>query len=735
MDHSTADDDDARATELETLEAIYPELRRQHGRGFAFELELPVEPAAPVTVAFPAAASPDQLDAQKPAVKGSASAAPALVDSLQVSHLPPLALHITLPDGYPARCAPLVEISTTPQWLAPGMLSRLAGEASQLWEETGRDLVAYTYIDHVQRAADDVFGAITAEGTLQVDPEHKLAVLDYDIKAKKAAFDKETFSCGICLDPKKGSKCHRMLDCNHIFCLQCLRDFYNDAIKEGSLSTVRCLAPNCAKERAAAAKTAGEKARKPKTVVSPSELLQIGLSEDVVKRYVDLRYKTELESDKNTIYCPRQWCNGAARSTKHKKPLGLDFGEASDSESDQEDKGEADRNGKKAADKFNLGDLLSVCEDCGFAFCSRCFQSWHGEFFHCAPRRQNGELTEEDKASLEYLKLHTSPCPTCNAPAQKTHGCNHMICSRCDTHFCYLCSSWLDPGNPYRHYNQQEGGKVTSCYMRLWELEGGDGDDVGLGFVGGRGAALNGNANEAVPEDEGALDWIGMVVEEADDDAEDDADANANANANAPVQLDEHGHRVAVAREAPLVLRLLDNPFHNGNGNGNDDDDDDNHHHNNNDNMDNNQGRGRHRAADNQPVRPRGRGAGLRGRPAARAPNHRAGQAVHDNARGHPANRARGGRGDARRAHDGGRGGARRRDVGAAGRGGAVRGEPAAAAAARQNPNHNGNNNEDALDPAQEAWIRHFVQMALIDAEDEVEGGDSDEENGNWRFR
>ncbi|KAL6798682.1 RWD domain-containing protein [Trichoderma sp. SZMC 28012] len=700
MDHSAVDDDDARATELETLEAIYPELRRPDGAGFVFELELPVEPAAPVTVTFPAAAEPGQV------LNGSASDAPALVDSLQVSHLPPLTMHITLPDGYPAECAPLVKISTTPQWLSAEKLASLAGEASQLWEEMGRDLVAYTYIDHIQRAADDVFGAITSEGTLQVDPEHKLAVLDYDIKAKKAAFDKETFNCGICLDPKKGSKCHKMLDCTHIFCLQCLQDFYNDAIKEGNLSTVRCLAPNCAKERSAAAKEEGEKRRKPKTFISPSELLQIGLSEDMVKRYVDLKYKTELESDKNTIYCPRQWCNGAARSKKHKKPEGLDFGEASDAESDQDEKREANGKSKKGADKFNRGDLLSVCEDCGFAFCSRCFQSWHGEFFQCAPRRKDGELTEDDKASLEYLKLHTSPCPTCNAPAQKTHGCNHMICSRCDTHFCYLCSCWLDPGNPYRHYNQQEDGKVTSCYMRLWELEGGDGDDVGIGFAGGRGAAANNGANEAVLEDGEALDEIGLEIEEVDDEVEGNVDANANANA--PVQLDENGQRVAVAREAPLVLRLMDNPVNNGNNNNNN----------------NNQGRGGHRGADNQPARARGGGA-ARGRGAAHGPNHRGGQAA-NNVRGHPANRARGARGDARRGHDGVRGGARGR-AGAAGRGGAARQNP--------DPNDPNNQNQDGLDADQEAWVRHFVRMALLDAEDEVEGGDSDEEDENWRFR
>jgi E3 ubiquitin-protein ligase RNF14 len=66
-----------------------------------------------------------------------------------------------------------------------------------------------------------------------------------------------------------------------------------------------------------------------------------------------------------------------------------------------------------------------------------------------------------------------------------------------------------------------------------------------------------------------------------------------------------------------------------------------------------------------------------------------------------------------------------------------IRGEPAAAAARQQNPNpgNNINNNEEVLDPAQEAWIRHFVQMALIDAEDQVEGGDSDEDNEHWRGR
>src|SRR5258707_514828 len=152
-----------------------------------------------------------------------------------------------------------------------------------------------------------------------------------------------------------------MIDCGHVFCVQCLQDFYNNAIKEGDLASVRCLAPDCAKKRAEA-QASTKKNRRPKTQLSPSELVQIPLEHDVVSRYVKLKHKAELESDKNTIYCPRKWCQGAARSKKHRKPDGFEDIQSSDDESDDETSGP----GKFVAGK----DLLAVCEDCSFAFCS-----------------------------------------------------------------------------------------------------------------------------------------------------------------------------------------------------------------------------------------------------------------------------------------------------------------------------------------------------------------------------
>jgi len=204
-----------------------------------------------------------------------------------------------------------------------------------------------------------------------------------------------------------------MVDCGHVFCVECLQDFYNNAITEGDLASVRCLEPGCAKAREES--QVKKKNRKSKTQLTPSELLQIPLEHDMVARYVRLKRKAELESDKNTIYCPRKWCQGAAKSKKHRKPVGLEAVE-SDDESDTED---TTQNKEK--------DMLAICEDCDYAFCSRCGQGWHGEFQRCTNLKPNTEISPEEQASLDYVFLHTTPCPTCSAPAQKTHGCNHMV--------------------------------------------------------------------------------------------------------------------------------------------------------------------------------------------------------------------------------------------------------------------------------------------------------------------
>ncbi|KAH7032926.1 RWD domain-containing protein [Microdochium trichocladiopsis] len=690
------DDDDPRTLELETITAIYPELQVDDKDQFTVSIDIPVSLDNPLTVFFPASGVGAPIGTTSHAPEASSSVA---VDSQALSNLPPLQVKITLPPGYPQDKPPAAKVSTTPPWLAPGILRKLEHDAERLWEEIGHDQVIFTYIDDLQQSTADIFGLVSEKGTLEVSPEHKIAILDYDSAAKRRAFERETFDCGICLEPKKGSACHKMLDCGHVFCVQCLQDFYNNAITEGDIAAVQCLEPSCAKERGTAQMQAANatKKKKPKTFISPSELLQIPLETEMVKRYVKLKHKTELESDKNTVYCPRSWCQGAARSKKHRKPEGLEFSNQSDDESETEETTGTAKN-KTAADYRN--DLLAICEDCGFAFCSRCGQSWHGEFKYCIPKERKEAITEEEKASLEYVKMHTTPCPTCAAPAQKTQGCNHMLCFRCQTHFCYLCSSWLDPSNPYGHFNTQADGKVNSCYMRLWELEGGDGQDVGIGYAGGN--ALN------VPNGEPALEphEVAALME-----AEERIVGDRPAANILPAINDVQGNqaqrapqeRVEVAREGPLVLRIGGdapgaaprNAF------------------------------GAEPAAHLGPARIQhgGRGAAP---PAQRGVGRGRGRGPE---RGNRGNNRGGG------AVGGGAINANRQQAGAAGRGRGrhARNQPRGAndqAAANREPHMEIGNilrQQGELDEAQQAWIRQFVQLALNDQEDLVDWDSGDE--------
>lgn len=278
-------------------------------------------------------------------------------------------------------------------------------------------------------------------------------------------------------DAKKGTICHRLLLCGHVFCVPCLQDYYNACITEGDIGSVKCTAPDCGKEPKVGL-GAVKKGPKDRTL-EPSELLGIPLEQDTVQRYIKLKRKKRLESDRSMVYCPRQWCQGPARTSKRKAYPEDEIEETKETVEPQT----YDRNDPQ--EKLPPpAERLAICEDCNFAFCIVCKASWHGEYFTCFPRSKF-ELTVEERASEDYMKLHTQPCPTCDARAQKTHGCNHMICFKCDTHFCYLCGAYLDRGNPYEHYNTVK----SSCYMRLWELEGGDDGEFGQGFEGGAGGA------------------------------------------------------------------------------------------------------------------------------------------------------------------------------------------------------------------------------------------------------
>jgi len=408
-----------------------------------------------------------------------------------ISHLPPIRIAFTLPNHYPEGAAPQISLQLTPNWLPKNLTEEMEHIASSLWEDYGRAPVLCTYISDIDERAKTAFDL----SELQVTVELLSQLLDFNRAAAKAQFDKGTYDCGVCLDPKKGSSCHRMDHCDHVFCIQCLKDCYNNAILTGDMDSVKCLAYNCGSENDDAQTRRAKKVR----LITPRELLQIPIERPAVQRYVDIRRKKKLEADKSTIWCPRKGCNGAAKGNNYPKlaipleemrdiydtdppPPNLPQAPTPSEPLTQED--------DLAQDALLLATRLHICEFCSHAFCRLCNCTWHGDYYDCRPRMESAteraKMSKENQDSEDYILTHTSPCPRCETRVQKSEACNHMRCIQCGTHFCYLCSANLDGGNPYRHF----GVPGTPCYQRLWVLEEGDDGKVEVEFGGARGAEI-----------------------------------------------------------------------------------------------------------------------------------------------------------------------------------------------------------------------------------------------------
>jgi len=194
--------EDERQEELDCIAAIFPEILVDPKNPFSVSMEIPVHPTSPVKVLFPA--SSDGLVPTPPlsthsGQEGKTAMVPAnAVESQNLSYLPSLQLRITLPGEYPEKKAPVFELSATPAWLSRKHLDELQGKGEEMWEEAGRSSVVYGYIDFLQQEAEHAFG-FAEGGNLEVPQDFKISLLDYDIKATQAAFEKETFDCGVCL--------------------------------------------------------------------------------------------------------------------------------------------------------------------------------------------------------------------------------------------------------------------------------------------------------------------------------------------------------------------------------------------------------------------------------------------------------------------------------------------------------------------------------------------------------
>ena len=102
-----------------------------------------------------------------------------------------------------------------------------------------------------------------------------------------------------------------------------------------------------------------------------------------------------------------------------------------------------------------------TCASCGTVFCFEHGAAHTGRTCTQYTREQRAQRKAE-LASQAAIARHFRKCPNqqCGQPIEKSGGCNHMTCYRCQQDFCWLCGKAIARGQVGWHFNP---ANVSGC--------------------------------------------------------------------------------------------------------------------------------------------------------------------------------------------------------------------------------------------------------------------------------
>lgn len=95
-----------------------------------------------------------------------------------------------------------------------------------------------------------------------------------------------------------------------------------------------------------------------------------------------------------------------------------------------------------------------TCGACLAEICTSCHMQYHSGLT-CAMFRSERGVEGRLKEWMMEDPSNRKNCPKCNTPIEKNEGCNHMTCSQCHSHMCWLCLKvFPDGGEVYAHQSR-----------------------------------------------------------------------------------------------------------------------------------------------------------------------------------------------------------------------------------------------------------------------------------------
>lgn len=340
--------------------------------------------------ASPSPSSTDIMELAKRKVVGGdlPKAPPALTRSesgrasraeAEVSHLPPLRLHLNLPPDYPESSAPEFQLASS--WLDSAILSELCRSLDQKWQEAEGSPIIFTWAEALRYEVSEAFhfqsSAKPPALLLHVDPDPGAdrraraecenameSLLDLVLYDKRRALDlwkQQQQLCNICFSEYPGSQFVHLGECPHAFCRSCVTVMAELHVTEGSISELLCPEPSCRAE------------------ISAFALGEV-LDEQRYERWHSLKLQRVLMSElKGVVFCPR--CEEGGRQM----PVLPD---------------QDDSDGVPP---------VARCTRCEYVFCAKCLGLYHGRdpCLHPEERAQQAAMRrlENSQGAAEKRKL------------------------------------------------------------------------------------------------------------------------------------------------------------------------------------------------------------------------------------------------------------------------------------------------------------------------------------------
>ncbi|KAF3786598.1 putative E3 ubiquitin-protein ligase [Nymphaea thermarum] len=247
-----------------------------------------------------------------------------------------------------------------------------------LKEHHARTLLIYHRWD-VER----LLAVLVEKGKNRLFSEAGLTLLESNNKTSLCS--QPSINCDICIEVVPSDEATAM-DCGHYFCNNCWTEHFIVKINEGQSRRIRCMAHKC-------------------NAICDEAVVRNLLSSkhpDVADRFERFLLESYIEDNNKVKWCPSvPHCGNAIRV--------------------EDD---------------------SCCEvecTCGMQFCFSCSSEAHSPC-SCLMWDLWTKKCKDESETINWMTVHTKPCPKCHKPVEKNGGCNLVSCL-CGQAFCWLCGA------------------------------------------------------------------------------------------------------------------------------------------------------------------------------------------------------------------------------------------------------------------------------------------------------